>query len=120
MTLQLVSLLYTVVRLSFAVWLTMSMCWVYFSSDLRARLNPFWVVLKWIAVLDPPMVLIDGTLRHSFTGWTALFIVIDGLFWWRYRNVGDDDTWKNLKKKVTEKIEAIRGRLVIVPAGGTA
>ncbi len=74
-----------------------------------------WRCSKWpalaAAVVEPVLlsfVYDDGPFA------SALVIAIRLALWWMYRNAGDDDDTKKLKKMLTETVERLRGKLVVV------
>ncbi len=84
---------------------------------LHRTLNFLWRWSKWPAlvwvIMEVPFQIM---LREDINGWDYLYVVLSLWIWWFYRNSGDDDPWDRLKDKVTEKVEEVRGRLVVVPA----
>lgn len=93
-----------------------------FGASVESKpLKPFNLVWKWAkypalghAVGAPVLtVLIAGHL----TFWDYLSTAVNVYVWWQYRDVGDDDWKKKLKKKVTEIVKAVQGRLIVVPQG---
>lgn len=78
--------------------------------------NLVWYWCKWPAlahILSTSIlsVLIDGHL----TWWRAGLNILNGFLWWAYRDTGDDNDHKKLRKKLKEKVTQVSGRLVVVP-----
>lgn len=78
--------------------------------------NLLWYWCKWPAlaylITDPVFdILLDGELSW----FSALLDAFSIWVWWSYRNHGDDDDYKKLKKKLKESVKAINGKLVVVP-----
>jgi len=104
----------------------MPMTWVFTALLCRiaraaGRTPPGWAptlvgMLKWPALMcyvwnwasdlaDPEA----GMLNHAVG-------VLNLVVWWLYRNDGDDDWKKKMKKKLAEKVTRVGARLVVVPA----
>jgi hypothetical protein len=85
-------------------------------SPLRRALNVVWLITKWPALVylltDPVFHLMLGHKLDAVWWFGELL----GLWnWWHYRNIGDDDDWQKLKKKVKEKIAVLGSKLVVIP-----
>lgn len=48
--------------------------------------------------------------------WQLFIVLLQLLFWWLNRNAGDDDRWNRTKKRLSERVQEVGGRLVVVPA----
>ncbi|HCT81109.1 MAG TPA: hypothetical protein DGT23_31980 [Micromonosporaceae bacterium] len=78
---------------------------------LYLEIKPFFiylVVFKLVAA---------GLLRH-FDGWDVFAFAINIWNWYQFRNLDDDDRWKRRGEKLKSKVEVLRGKLVVIPAGG--
>lgn len=82
------------------------------------RINGIWRWSKWPALAytlgDIPMQIIIGEKVGMFD---YLSFGLNLWIWYFYRNAGDDDPMNKLRKKITEKVAEIGGKLVLVPAG---
>lgn len=83
---------------------------------VKTAMNLVWLWSKWPAlayiILNPFFHLLLG---EKMNFWFWLFEGLSLFNWWYYKDMGDDDDWKKLKKKVKEKVAAIGGKLVVVP-----
>lgn len=82
----------------------------------RPVLNSLWYVTRWPALAYVCLYLLlhllrDGTLHP----WQWFSNAFSFLGWWVFRDVGDDDDYKKLKKKLKDKIAVRKGKLVTVP-----
>jgi hypothetical protein len=61
------------------------------------------------------MVLADGWVKGLY----PIVFLVDLVIWRINKNLGDDDDdpWKRRRKKLAEKVEAVGGKLTVVPAG---
>lgn len=78
--------------------------------------NTIWRWTKWPAFAG---LFIQPWSDFAFDNhhwYSPLAYVLNAVVWWSLRNAGDDDISKKLKKKLKEKIEAINGKLVVIPA----
>jgi hypothetical protein len=78
--------------------------------------NLLWYWSKWPALvfiyLSPIIVLLQ---KGELNWWTAPSVAMSTVAWWLYRNEGDDDDHKKLKKKLKEKVHVLGGKLVVIP-----
>lgn len=78
--------------------------------------NTAWTWAKWPAfcwlVANPVLtVLLNGHL-----GWADdITFLINVWIWYAYKDSGDDDLTKKIKKKAKEIVQQVGGKLVIVP-----
>lgn len=85
--------------------------------------RPEWVAVnRWIwAELRlfylPAVAIVIGSLvlRGEVLGWNTLVIFCDLMNWFMLKNLDDDDRWKRRRKKLSEKVARVGGRLVAVP-----
>lgn len=83
------------------------------TPDLIRRL---WRWSKWPALVNAiSQPIVNCALNGGMTPWEWGAAGTQLVAWWFLRDVDDDDTGKKLKKKLTEKVEQIRGRLAVVP-----
>lgn len=83
---------------------------------VKRFVNFMWWLTKWPALAD----LILEPFFHIALGekMDVYFWVFEafGFYnWWMYRDVGDDDDYTKLKKKLKENVKVFRGKLVVVP-----
>lgn len=88
------------------------------ADRVRRTLNTLWLITKYLAFayvcLGPAMWL---TLNGKLNWWDGAAEALNVWLWWAYKDMGDDDWKKRLKKRLTEAVRAIHGRLVVVPQG---
>jgi heme/copper-type cytochrome/quinol oxidase subunit 2 len=78
--------------------------------------NFVWWLTKWPALVDlilEPFFHI--ALSEKMDVWFWVFEVMGFYNWWVYRDAGDDDDYKKLKKKLKENVKVLKGKLVVVP-----
>ncbi len=99
-----------------SVWIFSSM---FFDQSALARklffeLRPFFPTTRtayWI------LLMVDGPLKW----WNYIFMGLDVVCWFVLKNrQDDDDRWNRRKKKVTEKVKALGGKLTVVPTGASS
>lgn len=115
-----------VIAVIYAILATAWTVWVWSSATLLvcrtagwprpAVANLLWYWSKPLAFVYlwtnlPFEYLTKGDLRWFDTMWAVLNILV----WRYYRNIGDDDDHKKLKKKLKETVQNINGKLVVVP-----
>lgn len=101
------------------------LCWVYSSvliSMLKIFGKPTWPWLNLIWFYTRPFAQ-----AHLYCYWPAELLISDvqwwdfvafataAYCWYAYKNVGDDDDHKKLKKKLNEIVKVLNGRLVVKP-----
>lgn len=78
-------------------------------------LNLIWQWSKWPAFAS---LFVMPVAEIVFLGqpnmWDYATWLMNGWLWWAYRNSGDDDLDKKLKKKLDEVVERVEGKLVVV------
>lgn len=52
--------------------------------------------------------------------WVLAFYALGLWMWWKYRDWPDENRWKRRSRKAKEAVAERAGRLVVVPAGGSA
>lgn len=98
---------------AFTAWILMS---VALQVGLRAPVLEWaWLILKWPVLAAPPLAWLDCALQGGNAGADALLLAFYLWMWWFYRNSGDDDFRRRLKSRVAGKVQALAGRLVVVP-----
>lgn len=98
----------------YVVWIFVSML---LSAKLRAPVLEWaWLVLKWPALAACPAMWFYLMLAGSdLFILNAVYLVWTVWAWWQYSNSGDDDFRRRLKSRVAGKVQALAGRLVVVP-----
>jgi hypothetical protein len=79
-------------------------------------LNTVWKWAKWPAfgwLLANPVLTI--VLVGHLAWYDDLTFLINIWIWYAYRDAGDDDLTKKMKKKAKEIVQQVGGKLVIVP-----
>lgn len=113
----------------FFINLAASMCYlIYIVSGLTNRVfrmtgkgnlpvaNLLWYWTKWPALASAPLELVvEILLGEPLDWWDYLSFLATVVIWWMYRNDGDDEDHKKLKKKLGEKVADIGGKLVVIP-----
>lgn len=104
-----------------AVFLTFNRLWGMLRTNRKRSvftraLKLVWLFSKWPAlvflILDP---FFHFVLDQKMDFWFWLFEALGFYNWWYYRNMGDDDDWQKLKKKLRDKVAVLRGKLTVVP-----
>ena len=71
-----------------------------------------------------PAVLTSAAIDLATGAWNwgnPIFLAVAALNWWMMRNEkDDDDRWKRRREKLAEKVEAVGGKLTVVPVGSPA
>lgn len=89
-----------------------------YPGDLKGIriINTVWRVTEYPAlvyvIFSPALWAI---VDHSSGFWMLLASLLNALAWIFYKDAGDDDWKKRLKRKAKEVVRAVRGRLVVVP-----
>ncbi len=105
-----------------AVWLV----WLFISLLMRLGkhldrqvpgwANTVWAVLKWPALVSTGVMFICNVLEDPDGVGRFFTLALQVANWWWYRNEGDDDDfWRKTKRRLTEKVAEIDGRLSVVP-----
>lgn len=103
----------------YMAWVLLSMLLTIVKSTGRSapRLNTAWTWLKWPAFTN---IFISPVATVVFMGhlgfWDCALIVLNAVTWYYMKDSGDDDLGKKLKKKLTEIVASVNGKLVVVPA----
>jgi hypothetical protein len=77
------------------------------ASAMKYELKPFYPYAT--VCLSILTTLLDSVIPG------ALIALFGAFFWWVTRN-DDDDRWKRRRKKLAQKVSAMGGKLVVVPA----
>lgn len=100
------------------VLLTLSKLLLPPGNFVRLAANFCWYVTRWPCLvyifLDPVFQLV--MFKELDWGSIVLYDVIGFVLWWLNRDLGDDDKWRDLKKRAAEKVAALGRKLVVVPA----
>ncbi len=76
--------------------------------------------LFWMRELRPffmpsaSIVLLDSMLTFDWWWLSVLMFLLDYFLYKLTKHI-NDDRWKKRRKKVTEKVKALNGKLVVVP-----
>lgn len=73
-----------------------------------------WKWTKWPA-LGQILLMLYFTINREPGFESATDTAMLAIAWWIFRNAGDDDFKKKLKKKLSEAVKQVGDRLVIVP-----
>jgi hypothetical protein len=77
--------------------------------------NLTWYWSKWpafVSIYFSPVATF--LIKEELSWWTLFSVVFNTCVWWFYKDLGDDDDHKKLKKKVKEKVRAVGGKLVVI------
>ena len=78
--------------------------------------NLLWYWAKWPALVSVFFSPISTLMVKGKLGfWDFFNVALCFYIWWTYRDYGDDDDHKKLKKKLKDKVHAVGGKLVVVP-----
>lgn len=113
----------TVVTLPLAtVFTVVHIRWLWKIRDaLYANMLPFmWCIAVLVALTEVAIWGPGNALEGDFLGASSsvLFALIWSVWarsWYRRWKDSDDDTWKRRRRRVSERIELVAGRLVPVP-----
>lgn len=116
---QLVWVVLPIVHLCFVL----TGCYLTVYKNVKGRtpggpVNSVWKWTKWPAFVN---LFCQPVLDIMFIGdnmhwWSGLIWAANAYNWWMFRNAGDDDWSKKMKARLTETVERVGGKLVIVPA----
>jgi hypothetical protein len=89
--------------------------WILALRELRAELRPFYLPAAGIVLA---VHIGNGEIGDW---WTAFNDSCRFGLWFMYKDFdNDDDRWKRRKARLTEKIQRVGARLVVVPAGNSS
>lgn len=121
------------IELLIVLWGALSICFcAYFILGVALKFLPMdpamrhlysigWWLVKWPALAYTPFSVTADIISGDDVSFLAALLFLANLVaWWWLRAAGDDDTLNKLKKKMTEKVIEVQGRLVTVPAGEPA
>lgn len=121
------------VELLIVLWGALSICFsAYFLLSLALKFLPMdpamrhlysigWWLVKWPALAYTPFsITADIAAGDNVSFLAALLFLANLTAWWWLRTAGDDDTLNKLKKKMTEKVTEVAGRLTVVPVRAQA
>lgn len=74
------------------------------------ELQPFYLPAVVVA-------FVAGSLLHRPDWLSGLWLVAGIGLWAALRDLDDDDRWTRRRERLAEKVEAVAGRLVVVPVG---
>lgn len=78
-----------------------------------------WLITKWPALAGLITVWVQTALEPGVNAGINALALGGGVWvWWCYRNSGDDDFKRRLKRKAAQRVKALAGRLVVVPNSG--
>ncbi len=109
-----------VIFFGFSWYLWQGCSWILFILKVLGKprwstANLIWYWTKWPALIYCFIVPIYSITTDQFGPWDAFSFAVSLVVWWYWRNIGDDDDHKKLKKKLGEKVKELQGRLVVVP-----
>lgn len=85
---------------------------------LRGPINTVWKWTKWPALAYVVTIPASRAIVVGEVTWFDWLSTVWLLWaWFRFRDVGDDDLGKRLKRRATEAVQRVGGKLVVVPAG---
>lgn len=77
------------------------------------ELKPFF----WVIVIVDLVCDLSSSATPLMIAANGFVLVMDYFNWRFYKDIdNDDDRWKRRKKKLADKVKALNGRLVLVPA----
>lgn len=118
------------IRLLFLIYTTLSwlfICYLFSGLFLRMAhelgrdrsrvINLIWKWSKWPSLAYVVSAPLLDVLNHNEQHWySSLLYVWNGVVWWLYRDMGDDDDFKKLGKRIKEKVAQMGNKLVVIPA----
>lgn len=114
-----ISLIYGFLSLNWSIWIWCGVGLLLTRAIGLPRkpplLNLCWYYSKPFACVYMITYLPFEWLTDDLSGWDIMWAIFHVWLWRYYRNIGDDDDHKKLKKKMKEAVTVVNGRLVVVP-----